>query len=67
MPAHTLEISDQIAQRSDAMPRAQFFGVELAIEMPASAAVHDERTRRANAARGKATHTDPQILFLAAS
>jgi hypothetical protein len=70
MPAHSLETSDQIARQSDAMLRTQFLGIELAIKMPASAAtciVRDERTRPANAARGKATHTDPQILFPAAS
>jgi hypothetical protein len=70
MPAHSGEIIDEIAGRSRATHCAQFFGIDLVINMPGSTAksvVRDGRTRRAHGARGGATHTDPQLLFWTAS
>jgi hypothetical protein len=70
MPAHSSEIIDEIARRSRATYRAQFFGIGFAIEMPGSTAksiLRDGRTRRVRGAHGKATHTDPQLLFWTAS
>jgi hypothetical protein len=69
MPAHSLRINDEIARRSEATHRTRFFGGEFASDMPGSVAANilrDGRTHRADAAFGKATHTDPQILFSAA-
>ena len=70
MPAHSLEIINEIARRPGAMHRAQFFGICFAMKMPGSAAdgvPHDGRLRCVGASRRKATHTDPQILFLQAA
>ena len=70
MPAHSSEIIRQIASRSVAMHRAQFFGIDFGTKMPSSTAKsiwRDGRTRHAFRKHGKATHTDPQFLFLAAS
>jgi hypothetical protein len=70
MPAHSGEIISQIAALSVAMRHAQFFGTEHVMKRPGSAAkriLRDRRTRRAFCTRGKATHTDPQLLFSAAS
>jgi hypothetical protein len=70
MPAHSGEINDEIARRSRATRCAQFFGIDLVIEMPGSTAksiLRDGRTRRVHGAHGKATHTDPQFLFWTAS
>jgi len=50
--------------------RAQFFGTDHVMKGLGSAAkrmLRDGRTRRAFCTRGKATHTDPQLLFSAAS
>jgi hypothetical protein len=70
MPAHSDEIISQIAPRSTMKRRAQFFGTDFVIMMPSSRAKlisRDGQTRHAGSALGKATHTDPQILFWAAS
>jgi hypothetical protein len=70
MPAHSGEIINEIARRSGAMHCAQFFGIGFVIEMPGSKAksiLRDGRTRRVHATHGKATHTDPQLLFWTAS
>jgi hypothetical protein len=70
MPAHFLEISGETAERAMTMRRARCFGIELAIDTRGSAAargLRDQQTHSASAAHGKATHTDPQILFSDAS
>jgi hypothetical protein len=70
MPAHSGEINDEIARRSHATRRAQFFGIDFVINVPGSAAksiLRNGRTRRVYGAHGKATHTDPQLLFWTAS
>jgi len=70
MPAHSGEINDEIARRLRETRCAQFFGIDFVIGMPASTAegiLRDERTRRVHGAHGKATHTDPQLLFWTAS
>jgi hypothetical protein len=70
MPAHFPGIDDEFARQGEATHRTQFFGAELAIKTPGSMAANilrDRRARRADGARGKAAHTDPQILFSAAS
>ena len=70
MPAHSGEIIDEITGRSRATHHAQFFGIDFVIGMPGSTAegiLRDERTRRVHGAHGKATHTDPQLLFWTAS
>jgi hypothetical protein len=70
MPAHSGEINNEIARRSGATCCAQFFGIDFVIGVPGSMAkgvLRDGRTRRARSAHGKATHTDPQFSFWAAS
>ena len=70
MPAHSGEIIDEIARRSRATHRAQFFGIDVVINMPGSTAkriLRNGRTRRVYGAHGKAAHTDPQLLFWTAS
>jgi hypothetical protein len=70
MPAHSGEIISQIAPRSAVKRRAQFFGIDFVIMVPSSRAksiLRDGQTRHADSALGKATHTDPQFLFWAAS
>jgi hypothetical protein len=70
MPAHSGEIIDEIAGRSRATHRAQFFGIDFVQEMPGSTAkriLRNGPTRRVGGAHGKATHTDPQLLFWTAS
>jgi hypothetical protein len=70
MPAHSGEISGEIARRSGATRSAQFFGMDSVRKRPGSTAksiLRDGRTRCAFCALGKAAHTDPQLLFSAAS
>ena len=67
MPAHSGEIISQIVPRSVAMRRAHFFGADFVMKRRGSTAkciLRDGRTRRM---RDKATRTDPQFLFSAAS
>jgi hypothetical protein len=70
MPAHSGEIDDEIARRSGATRSAQFFGMDSVMRRPGSTAksiLRDRRTRCTFYAHRKATHTDPQLLFSAAS
>jgi hypothetical protein len=69
-PAHSGEINDEIAQRSDATRHAQFFGTDFVMKRSGSTAkivLRDGRARRICRAHGKGAHTDPQFLFWAAS
>jgi hypothetical protein len=70
MPAHSGEIIDEIAARFATTRRAQFLGIDFMIEMAGSTSknpLRNGRTSGARSARGKATHTDPQLLFSVAS
>ena len=70
MPAHSGEIIGETAPRPVTKPRAQFFGIDFVMKVAGSTAktvLLDARTRRARSALGKATHTDPQLLFRTAS
>jgi hypothetical protein len=70
MPAHSGEINDETARRSGATHCAQFFGTDFVMQTPGSTAkcmLRDGRAHRACRAHRKATHTDPQFLFSAAS
>jgi hypothetical protein len=70
MPAHSGEIIGEIAPRSVAIHHAQFFGIQFVMKGPGSAAksmLRDGRAHHGSGTHDKATHTDPQLLFLAAS
>jgi hypothetical protein len=70
MAAYSFEIEDEVAQAVDAMRRARTARVDLPMRKLHFAIVRLRRVAprsRADAMRSSVTHTDPQILFTAAS
>jgi hypothetical protein len=70
MPGYSLEIGDGTAKRSDVMHCAHLFGINVSMQMPhlASRSVPQiARQVHIHAEPRDATHTDPQILFWAAT
>ena len=59
MPAHSGEIIGKTVRRAAAIRRNSLFGIHDTRR--------DGRTWRACGLHGKVTHTDPQLLFSAAS
>lgn len=70
MPAHSGETIGEIVRRSIGMRHAQFFGIHFVMKVPGSAAkgmLRDGRAHHGSSTHDKTTHTDPQLLFSAAS
>ena len=70
MPAHSGEIIGKIARRSIGMRHARLFGIPFVMKVPGSAAkgtLGDGRAHHGSSTHDKTTHTDPQLLFSAAS
>ena len=67
MPAHSGEIIDQIAPRFAATRHAQLFGIDVMIAKPGFQARNIRRNGRTCSVHNEPTHTDPQLLFWAAS